>query len=289
VSSWGRWGAEDERGAANLIDAPAVRRGLAAVRTGEVLSLAVPLRAGRGSGVAGRPPLQHFMTRDGGDYAAGRPERGGFGFADDCVLLATHGGTHLDALAHIFKDGRMYNGFAASEVTSRGAAVCGIEKAGPLVTRGACVDLVPPGELSLPAGRLVGREELASAVERAGAALEPGDALLVRTGWVDAWLRGEADASSWPGLDRDCGEWLADRGVALVGADNIAVEGFPSSDPDCQMPLHVALLRGHGVYFCELMSLRALAQRARPYFGLVLAPLPIAGGIGSPVNPVALL
>lgn len=289
MSSWGRWGDDDERGAANLVDAAAIRRGAAEVRTGQALSLALPLRAGAGSGVAGRSPMQHFMGRDGGDYAAGLPERPGFGFADDSVLLPTHGGTHIDALSHIWRDGAMYNGFAADRVTSRGAAALGIEKAGPLVTRGICVDLVSEGELALPGGHLISAADLSGAVEHAGIEPGPGDALLVRTGWVDAWLAGDAQTDAWPGLDADCAAWIAERDIALVGADNIAVEAFPSSDPDCQMPLHIGLLRDHGVYLVELLSLRELAATGRGTFQLLVAPLPIVGGVGSPVNPVAVL
>jgi kynurenine formamidase len=281
TDGWGRWGDADERGAANLVDAAATLRGVGCVRTGEVIGLATPLRSGAGSPVVGRPPLQHFMLRDGADYAGGRPERGGFGFADDCVLLATHGGTHVDALSHVFRDGRMYNGFAASEVGSAGARTCGIEKAGPLVTRGILADF---GDLE--PGEAITAERLAAAVD---VEPEPGDALLVRTGWTAAWLRDEADVSAWPGLDRGCADWIADRDIAVVAADNIAVEAFPSSDPDCQMPLHVALLRGRGVYFCELLDLDALAATGRSTFLFVLSPLPLVGAVGSPVNPVAVL
>jgi kynurenine formamidase len=286
-SAWGRWGPEDQRGAANLVDAEAARRGLAAVRTGDTLSLAVPMRAGAGSPAVGRPPLQHYMLRDGGDYAAGLPERGGFGFADDCVVMATHGSTHIDALSHVWRDGQMYNGHPASAVTSRGARTCGIEAVGPLVTRGLVVDLAPGG--ALDDGEAIRVERLVDAVRATGVAPAPGDALLVRTGWTASWLRDERDGTRWPGLDADCAGWIAEQDFALVGADNIAVEAYPSSDPDCQVPLHISLLRGRGVYFCELLALEALVARDQPDFLLVLAPLPLVGAVGSPVSPVAVL
>jgi kynurenine formamidase len=288
-ASWGRWGADDQRGAANLITPDAVRRGLAAARTGQTLGLAWPFRAGEASPAVGRAPMQHFMVRDGCDYAGGRPERGGFGFADDFVGLATHGGTHIDALSHVFQDELMYNGHPARAVNSRGAGVCGIEVVGPLVTRGIFVDLVPPGEQSLASGSLVGVERLADAVAGTGVQPLSGDALLIRTGWAEAWRAGDAPGDSWPGLDRDCADWIIEQELALIGADNIAVEAFPSSDPACQVPLHIALLRGHGIYFCELLNLAELAAAGRCEFLLVLAPLPLVGAVGSPVNPVAVL
>jgi kynurenine formamidase len=289
MSAWGRWGEDDQRGAANLIDADATRRGIATVRTGEVLGLAMPMHAGDASPAVGRPPLQHFMARDGGDYAAGRPERGGFGFADDSVLLATHGGTHVDALSHVWKDGLMYNGFSAGTVGSRGAAVCGIERVGPLVTRAITVDLVEGPRGGLEPGESVDAKRLADAIAGGGVAPEPGDALLVRTGWAQAWVRGTADGAAWPGLDADCADWIAEHDIAIVGADNVAVEAFPSSDEQCQMPLHIALLRDRGVYFVEMLALDELASRRRPSVMFVLSPLPLVGAVGSPVNPVAIL
>jgi hypothetical protein len=74
---WGRWGADDEAGALNLIGAREVQRAAALVRTGQVLNLAQPLSP-RTPVPHHRAGLQHFMGRDGGDYAAGagRPERG---------------------------------------------------------------------------------------------------------------------------------------------------------------------------------------------------------------------
>ena len=289
MHEWGRWGPDDELGALNLLGPASVRRGLAAVRDGTVVPLAAPIVSGRGFGVAGRPDPAHYMLRDGGDYAAGLPERAGFGFADDVITVPAHGVTHVDALAHVWRDGQMYNGLPSSAVTSRGARRLGVDKMRPVVARGVLADCAPDGDRD-PADR-IGAGELADVV--AGTGLEAGDVLLVRTGWLGAFGAGRADAAAWPGLDRDCGPWLAERDVVLVGADNVGVEAFPSGDPDCQVPLHVDLLRGHGVYLAELMDLDALASAlataGRAEFLFVLAPLPFVGAVGSPVAPVAVL
>jgi kynurenine formamidase len=287
MEAWGRWGRTDQRGALNLLGCGHVRRGLSAVRSGTVVALAAPIRSGRGFDVVGRTAPQHYMVRDGGDYAAGLSERAGFGFADDVITLPTHGVTHVDALAHVWRDGVMYNGHSARHVSSRGAAKLGIENIEPIVTRGVFVDTAPGA--CRPFNDPVHVDELQALVSDAGADLQSGDALLIRTGWLEAQRRGEADAQAWPGLDRDCGPWLADREVVLVGADNVGVESFPSSDPECQVPLHIDLLRGHGIYFAELMDLAALAASGRSTFLFVLAVLPVIGAVGSPVAPVAIL
>jgi kynurenine formamidase len=239
-----------------------------------------------------RTPPVHFMSRDGGDYAAGLPERPGFGFADDSILLACHGATHIDALAHIWQEGRMYGGFSSDEVTSRGAKRCGIDKAGPVVTRGFLVDAAPPGSPALEPGTCVGVDVLRTAL--ADVEPRPGDALLVRTGWPGQWRANPSiGTEAWPGLDLDCVEWVLDSGFAVVGADTIGVEVCPSTDPTCGSPLHIALIRDHGVYFLELLELDALAlaMRAagRREFLLVVAPLPIHQAVGSPVAPVAVV
>lgn len=282
-----RWGEKDERGAANLIDAAATLRASACVRTGQVLPLAIPIAGGQlGPAADHRPPPQHFMTRHGGDYAAGLAERSGYGFSDDVLMVPTHGTTHIDALAHVWQGGVMYNGFKATNVTSRGAAKCGIDKTGPLVTRAIFVDFA--GEDSAP-DRAIMADELAFAVGRTGIRPEPGDALLVRTGWLGAWRGGKIGKHPSAGLHHECAGWIIESGFALVAADNIAVEVMPSRDPACDMPMHIALTRDNGIYLAELFDLDALAASGRSDCMLVVAPLAIKGGVGSPVTPVAIL
>jgi kynurenine formamidase len=288
VSNWGRWGDDDERGALNRITPEATLRGLAAVRTGVPISLGLPLRSGQGPVAERRPSVQHFMVRDGGDYAAGLGERG-FGFADDTLVLPTGATTHLDALAHVWADHQMWNGFSASEVTSRGAARCGIDKAGSIVTRALFVDAGPPDGTSSSDDHNLTTDDLQRALDRAGVTPAPGDALLVRTGWLARWRAGTATAERWAGLDPSCAAWIDEQGFALVGADNVAVEAGPSPDPADAAPMHVALIRDRGVHLLELMDLEELATTGRSEFLLVVAPLRLIGGAASPVNPVAVL
>jgi len=283
-----RWGPADEAGAYNLIDGAATLRGLAAVADGKVLSLAVPIRGGKpGPAVPTRPDPQHFMLRTGGDYCCGLPERNGFGFSDDLISLPTHGTTHIDALAHVWRDGRMYNGFEATAVSNNGAARCGIDKLGPIATRALFVDFAhQTGEAGDGAIRL---EQLRAAVARGGIAPQPGDALVVRTGWMTAFKAGKAQTLNSAGLHAECADWILEQGFALVAADNVAVEHLPSGDPDCAVPLHIRLIRDNGVYLAELLDLDELAQMGRAACMLVIAPLRIQGGVGSPINPVAIL
>lgn len=287
-ASWDRWGADDERGALNLVTPNATWRGLKTVVDGISISLAVPFEARKGPIARRRMPVQHYMVRDGGDYAAGLAEKG-FGFADDMVVMPTHSNTHLDALAHVWQDHRMWNGYSSDLVTSRGARRCGIEKVGPIVTRGIVVNLGAPEGPVRTDEHAISPAELQECLQATGCQPEAGDALLIRTGWMARWRAGEANEDHWAGLDSTCAEWIGEQGFALVGADNIAVEKGPSPDPSDAAPLHIELIRNRGVYLMELVDLEALVAAGRPEFLLVVSPLPLVGAVGSPVSPVAVL
>jgi kynurenine formamidase len=285
--NWGRWGPDDQRGALNLVDEVAVHRGIGTVQRGRSISLGLPMRTGEGPIAGTRAPMQHFMSRDGGDYAAGLPERPGYGFADDSIIVACHGTSHIDALSHVWRDGQMWNGYPASSVTSRGAARCGIETVGPIVTRALFLDLAAEGPLG--ESEPVRADRLDDAVRRRKLQPAAGDAILLRTGWLARWRDGDANSSIWPGLDADCAEWLDAHDIAAVGADNIAVEVGPSTVEGMAMPLHVAAIRDQGVFFLELLDLEELALSGATECLLIVAPLNIVGGVGSPVAPVAVI
>lgn len=179
----------------------------------------------------------------------------------------------------------MYGGVPAGEVTSRGANRLGIEEAGPIITRVLIVDAVPDGRPWLHAGEPASLELIRTRLADASLRPEKGDALFVRTGWLRAWEAGEQNQSGWGGLDIDAVDWILDSGFSLLGADNVGVEMSPSSDPNCAVPLHIALLRDHGVYFCELLDLNDYEGAAVAGM-LVISPLQIMGATASPVAPV---
>lgn len=288
-SNWGRWGADDEAGALNLVGTPEVIRAAGLVRTGRVISLGQQL--GPGTVVPShRQRVERYMTRDGGDYAAGARRPGGFQFAEDVYSFATHSGTHVDALAHAWYDDELYNGFSANSIRSTtGAQRCGADKLRPIVTRGLLLDVAANRATPTEAGTAVTAEDLARAAEVAGVELEPGDAVLLHTGWL---ARAGEDAASYyagePGLDASAARWLADADVAVVGADNYAVEVLPSP-PGTLFPVHQILVRDHGVPLVENVVLDELAKAGATSFLFVAAPLPLVGGTAGPVCPVAVL
>jgi kynurenine formamidase len=287
--NWGRWGPEDERGALNLLRPEVVRGAAGLVRHGVVTDLGQPLDPRMPVSV-GRPPLSHFMTRDGGDYAAGGRRLGRSQFADDVVSLGTHSGTHVDALAHVWYDDHLYNGFPQETVRSTGAGRCGVERLGPIVGRGVLLDVAAAdGRDALPAQFAVGRELLEAARDRAGVAVGAADVVLVRTGWYGA-TQGAGDGPSYfdgePGLDADGAAWLAERDVAAVGADNYAIEALDARSTG-GFPVHELLLRDGGIPLIEGLVLDALARAGVHEFLFVAAPLALRGATASPLAPIA--
>jgi fatty-acyl-CoA synthase len=288
-AAWGLWGAQDERGALNRIDTERVRRAATLVRTGEVIALAQELSP-RTPLPPHRARMMHFMDRDGGDYAAGAQRPDGFQFAEDTIVLPLHSGTHIDALCHVWHDDRLYNGFASNNIRSTtGAKRCGVDKLPPIFTRGLLLDVAALRGGALPDGEAIGRVELERAAERAGVKPGEGDAVLLRTGWMDRQLAGESVSfDREPGIDVEAARWLARAGVALIGADNYAIEVLPFPAGEV-FPVHRCLIRDYGIPLLEGLVLDGLAKRGVGEFLFVAAPLPIAGGTASPLTPFAVL
>ena len=289
-NAWNRWGADDERGAINFIGPDQVRRATALVRTGEVLRLA-QLLSSKTPVPAHRCGLQHFMGRDGGDYAiAGSKRPGGFQFAEDSVVMPLHIGTHVDALCHAWYDDKLYNGYLGDTIRSTtGAGRLGVEKMPPIVTRGVLLDLVRLKGRVLAPGETIVAADLEAAAAAAG--LEPGrgDAVLLRTGWLES-QKGVKNVSFdiEPGIDVDAALWLTEREVAIVGADNFAIEVLPFPEGKV-FPVHQLLIRDFGVPLLEGLMLDPLVASGRYEFLFIASPLPIVGATGSPLAPVAVL
>lgn len=290
IGSWGRWGADDEVGALNLVTDAVTRDAVALVRRGRTLSLAQPLGPQTPQTPHRRPPAR-WMDRDAGDYALGARAPGEFKFAEDTVQFPVHSGTHVDALAHAWSGDELYNGHgAAATRTTSGARRCGADKLRPVLTRGVLVDVVHTRGRALAASEAVGVDDLRAGVAEAGVDIGTGDAVLVRTGWAEARGGETGYFSHEPGLDEAAARWLAGRDVALVGADNYAVE---RQGTDAGFPVHLILLHQHGVPLLENLQLAelatALAAERRSTFLFAFAPLPLVGSTGSPVNPLAVL
>jgi len=287
-NAWGRWGHDDEAGAVNLIGPEQVKRAAGLVRTGQVIRLA-QLLSSKTPVPKHRAGLQHFMHRDGGDYAAGSRRPGGFQFGEDTVMMPLHIGTHIDGLCHAWCEEKMFNGYRETTMRSTGATRLGVEKMPPFVTRGLLVDLVRLRGRALADGEVVTRGYIEACLAAAGLRIESGDAVLLHTGWLASQAgQAEVDFNAEPGIDHEAGLWLAQQEVAVIGADNFAVEVLPFA-PGTVFPVHQCVIRDFGIPLLEGVALAPLAASGRLEFLFVAAALPIVGATGSPLAPLAVL
>lgn len=290
----GRWGEDDERGAANLIDPEKVLGAAGLIRRGRTYSLGREIPGASRFAHRRRPPAQHFMTLDGGDYAAGVRLPGDDRHAEDTLVIPTHGTTHIDALCHFWEGDALYNEHPAARVRSYGATRCGIENLGGVVTRGLLLDLPALLEVDhLEGGHAIGPAEIDRVLDHHGLRIEPGDCVAVRTGWP-AMLARDEDAyhASAPGIGIEAALMLARADVSMVAADTMAVE-VQHADGTFDRgilaaPVHKILIRDFGIYMLELLDLDELAADGVHEFMFALAPLRVTGGTGSPVNPIAI-
>lgn len=285
LSNWGRWGPDDQLGALNLITPEVTAAATATVRTGRTVSCARPLPTRPGPD--NLSPVVHHMTGTATE-----------GYGADYFAMAPHGyaTTHIDALCHIFHEGRIYNGFSAETVTAHGASKLGIHhlRSG-VVTRGVLID-VPAvrGVEALEPGEPVFPEDLEAAENAAGVQVQRGDALLVRTGrwrWREShgpWAPNEGMA----GLDASCLSWMHEREIAVLASDGVS-DVMPSRVANVPMPIHTLALVAMGIHLLDNLDLDELSTacvaEGRWSFLLVVAPLILNRGTASPVNPIAVL
>ncbi len=315
VRNWGRFGADDELGTLNFVTGEARIRGAGCVRDGRPFALGLALSEADGIQVGfipGRVNPLRTMTQVNSPLSAD-PEW--ICTSEDVCFLALQCATHWDALAHVSYRGVIYNGFPATTVGASGASRCGIDRVGSLVTRGVLLDVARAKGLEvLDAGYPITTEDLDSACELARVRVEPGDVVLVRTGQM-AYLALGSDSPVGtspaapgspgrvrrdlvrysypsPGLTMACAKWFHDRDVAAVATDTLTLEVYPCEEADVYLPVHLLHLVEMGMTQGQNWVLDDLAadcaDDGRYTFLLDATPLAFTGGLGSPLNPVAL-
>jgi kynurenine formamidase len=296
VNNWGRWGPDDERGTLNLITDEAVARASACIRTGRRFALALPLSENGPmmGNVPGRPsnPKRTMLSL----HLAMTKDPDAIRFSDDQVSMPLQAATHWDSLAHVSYMGKIYNGFDEGSVDENGAARCGIDKVGTLVSRAVLLDVARALEVErLDGGYAITPSDLDAALARARTDVGPGDVVLVRTGFIQLFLSGaraQYGAGDMPGLGIGCPLWFHERDVAAVATDTLAFEVWPVERKDVLFPVHLldlvemGMLQGQNFNMEELSA--SCAEDGVYELFLSATPEPFARGLGGPVAPVAI-
>ncbi|GGV30161.1 cyclase [Actinomadura cremea] len=296
LSNWGRWGDDDERGTLNLVTPACVSAAAATVRRGVSFSLSMPAdeNGPHDLRTSGRFNPIHSMTRYRGDMPSGR-SMGGFASSEDMLIIGTHSSTHFDALAHLWYDDLLYNGYHHdAAVTARGAERCSIQNlAAGVVSRGILADVPRHRGLDhLPPGTAIGPDELDAVLGAAGVAPREGDVLLLRTGTYPRRRRGlHAEDGRSPGLTWECARWIRDHGIAAVCADNLAVEVLGANGDGPMIPFHMLAIRDMGLLLGEMFDFEDLAEDCAAdgvrTCMFAASPLNVPYAVGSPLNPIA--
>jgi kynurenine formamidase len=279
-----KWGAADERGSVNHQKAAAVLNAAKLIKTGEVIELAHVLG----------PSMAFFGTRRF-DVHIKRTFMNQFSNmrgSNEEIIITELGqvGTQFDGFAHQTHLNSWYNCFKVDENATRtGFNKLGVHNVGALFTRGVMIDVAGfKGVEMLGETYEITVEDLEGALKKQNLTLQPGDAVLINTGWGKLYGKDNPRyVKSCPGIGVPAALWLASKDPMLIGADNWPVEVAPNPDKQLSLPVHQIALVVNGIHLLENLKLDDLAAKNVGEFAFIMQPLKIQGGSGSTVSPIA--
>lgn len=220
----------------------------------------------------------------------------GYGSANEIIVTSGHHSTHIDALGHVSDYGKLFGGIEATDVQKglglqRGLTKNGVENINPIIKRGILLDIpLLKGKTCLDAAERITEADLKEALSKQKISIEPGDCVLIRTGYSkfladpDIYM---GIKTGLPGPDISAAVWLATKKVFLAGSDTIPFEvRIPGIK---ELPVHQELIAKNGIHIIECLNLEELAQDKHYEFLFIALPLRITGATGSPIRPIALV
>ncbi len=287
------YGPDDEIGVLNELTEANTLAVLQRVSSGRTYDLSVENFVGM-PGLAdlgmGDPPFHMWLTHTPRGMrveqlspAGGPPD---LALYDDAYTLSAHTGTHIDALNHLGRGEKIFNGYdAPTYLSDKGWTKAGADTVPPIITRGVLIDVAgEKGVALLPPSYEITIEDLQRVMKKQGVRLQKNDAVLIRTGRMTVWPDPKKFVHNDPGITRDSAAWLVDNGAVIIGADNMGVEKFPMAKDS----VHVYLFAERGVCLLELLWLEDLARDQVYEFAFIAAPIKMRGATGSPIRPLAL-
>lgn len=302
-SNWGKWGPDDEVGSLNYLGPEQVLAAAGLIRSGKVFTLQRLIGDPKGDPVwPGRAPAERTQILDEGDWdegGKGPAFPGGLHYADDKINAFLQGSTQYDGLGHVWYDGQIWNGYDAR------TTIGGLEKASVepiaqrgVVGRGVLLDMARfRSKPNLDKGETFTHEDLLACAAAQGVEIRQRDVLLIRTNFLQLFFeQGQAfyEGFNEPGLvySPELVQWFADMEIPNLTTDTIANEVTFDPNTGIALVLHNALMRNLGITLSEIADLEALAadcaEDGRYEFFYAAAPLKVAKGSGSPVNPLAI-
>lgn len=284
------WGAGDQRGAANRMTPQKALEATRLISNGKVYQLGRLYEHGMPL-----PGKRHFSLTIPGSPTYG-PSGKNQTVAFDEMFSGEIGqiGTQLDGLGHfgtrIGNEDYFYNGFKRSEFAKPyGFEKLGVENVGVFFTRGLLLDVARQRKLErLPPGYAITAAELQACLDSAGLKIHEGDAVLIRTGHGQLWIKdNKTFEAGEPGIGMEAARWLTGQKVTLIGCDNWAIEVVPHEDKQLNFPVHEWIITRNGAYNLENLDLEELAADKVHEFAFIFAPLRLKGATGSPGNPIA--
>lgn len=277
-----KWGAGDQRGSGNHMKPETVLRAAKLIQKGEVIELGQVLNNS----------MPFFGTRRFDVHTKRtfmNPQSNRRGSNEEIVTSEIgQVGTQFDAFAHQTIGNSLYNCFKLDEIATRnGFEKLGVENVGSLITRGVLVDVAAlKGVELLPDNYEITVQDIEQALARQKLRLQPGDAIILHTGWGKLWGKdNNRYLTKSPGIGVAAAEWLAKQDPMLVGADNVSIEVSPNPDPKLSLPVHQIMLVVNGIHLLENLKLDELAAKRVQEFAFIVQPLKIQGGTGSTVAP----
>lgn len=281
-----RWGAGDERGSGNHMKNPQnVLRGARLIKAGEIIELSHVI----GPGMPVQATRVYNMQTKRTNMVSGRNNRG----SNEEIMTGEIGqiGTQFDGFAHQSHGDSHYNCFKLGDISARnGFTKLGVQNAPAFFTRGVLIDVAgAKGVEMLGDTYEITVADLELALTRQGLTIQPGDAVIIHTGWGKLWGKDNARyMRSNPGIGIAAAEWLIKQDPVLVGADNVPVEVVPYPDKDLNLPVHQIFLVVHGVHLLENLKLDELVAKRVYEFAFTMQPLKLYGATGSTATPAAI-
>ena len=295
ISNWGRWGENDQLGTLNNISDISIIKARKLVIEGKTISLSRNMS--KDSNPFNHAPIKHEPFIFPKDAFGADPDLAQEG-AGDIFEIEYHGysHTHLDAVNHFGRDGKMYNGYPFEINSNNEFENLGVDEIGKsgIVGRGVLIDLpIFFGVDYVEAGTAITIEDIKKWEEKNNIKIGKGDILLLRTGrWEQLRQKGYWEITKKiTGFHYSVASFLKERDVAVIGCDGVS-DVYPSGIESKKDALHELVLVDLGMPIFDNMDLDELSahldELGRKTFMFVANPLKIKGATGAPINPVAI-